>query len=427
MRRVSTDMPNTDMQYYLRRQEDAIQNLQNKISSGKRINELRDDPLAASHAVRYESYLARLERFEANTLYAKDHFNQIDIYLQRAVDVFQRIRDLAVAGSNGIYGKDDTRNMASEVNELLKELVSISNAVGPDGKRLFAGDKAFTEPFRIVEGTVEGGGETLVVNVEYRGSGPARKAEIHENTYTELDIGGGEAFWAERMQIFSNLDATNWRAREDSAFYVDGYEIPVNAGDTLPAIVAKINDSGAPVKASVDPETRGLIITGTNPHLIRMEDKKYPADEQRPEGEQRPRVLEELGIIQFNNDPSAPNWAAGARVAGGSVFDMVLRLRDGLYRGDHDFIGSQGLGGIDLALGNLETRLTDIGSRQERAMATWNRLNQEIPNVTEMLARESSVNMIDAATDLGMMDFAHKAALQTAAKIIPPTLLDFLR
>jgi flagellar hook-associated protein 3 FlgL len=415
MRRVSTDMPNTDMQYYLRRQEDSLHNLTTQIATGNKLNQLRDDPLAAAHAVRYESYLARLERFEANTLYAKDHFNQIDIYLQRAVDVMQRIRELAVTGANGIYTKDDSRAMGIEVNELLKELVSIANTVGPDGKQLFAGDKAFTEPFRIVEGMVEGAGERLVVNVEYRGSGPARKAEISDGTYTELDIGGGEVFWAERMQIFSGTDASAWRALEDGAFYVDGYEIAVRAGDTLPAIVAKINESGAAVKASVDPETRGLMLTGTNPHLIRMEDK------------QGSRMLEELGIIQFNSDPSAPNWAPSTRVAGGSVFDMVIRLRNGLYRADQAFIGGLGIGGIDLALQNMEARLTDIGSRQERAMATWARLNQEIPNVSAMLARESSVDMIDAATDLGMMDFAHKAALQTAAKIIPATLLDFLK
>ena len=79
MRRVSTDMPNTDMQYYLRRQEDALHNLQNKITSGSKLNQLRDDPLAATHAVRYKSYLSRLERYELNTLYAKDHFNQIDV------------------------------------------------------------------------------------------------------------------------------------------------------------------------------------------------------------------------------------------------------------------------------------------------------------------------------------------------------------
>jgi len=415
MRRVSTDMPNTDMQYYLRRQEDAITNLSNQISSQNRLNQLRNDPLAASHAVRYQSYLARLQRFETNTLYAKDHYNQVDIYLQRAVDVTQRIRELAITGANGIYRKEDTANMAVEVNELLKELVSISNAVGPDGKQLFAGDKAFTEPFRIVEGTIEGGGETLVVNVEYRGAGPSRSTEISEGTYTQLDIGGGEAFWAERMQIFSGVNASAWLSANDGAFYIDGYEIPVRTGDTLPAIVAKINESGAPVKASVDPETRGLLLTGTNPHLIRVEDK------------QGSTTMEELGIIQANNDPSAPNWSPGARVAGGSLFDMVIRLRDALYRGDQAFIGGLGINGIDLALNNLETRLTDIGSRQERAMMTWLRLNSEIPNVQAMLARESSVDMITAATDLSMMQFAHTAALQTAAKIIPPSLLDFLR
>jgi flagellar hook-associated protein 3 FlgL len=415
MRRVSTDMPNTDMQYYLRRQEDNLHNLQTQIATGNKLNQLRNDPLAASHAVRYESYLARLERFEANTLYAVDHFNQVDIYLQRAVDVMQRIRELAVTGANGTFTKDDTRAMGIEVNELLKELVSIANTVGPDGKQLFAGDKAFTEPFRVVEGTVEGGGETLVVNVEYRGAGPARRAEISDGAYTELDIGGGEAFWAERMQIFSGTDTSAWRALQDGAFYVDGYEVAVRAGDTLPAIVAKINESGAAVKASIDPDTRGLMLTGTTAHLIKMEDKQGSS------------TLEELGIIQFNNDPSAPNWAPGARVAGGSVFDMVIRLRDALYRADQAFIGGLGVAGIDNALQNMEARLTEIGSRQERATVTWARLNQEIPNVTSMLARESSVNMIDAATDLSMMDFAHNAALQTAAKILPTTLLDFLK
>ncbi|MDR1566126.1 MAG: flagellar hook-associated protein 3 [Treponema sp.] len=415
MRRVSTNMPNDDMQYRLRRQEEGLAGIQSKIASQKRIHELRDDPLAASHTVRYESYLARLERFEQNTLYARDHFRQADIYLRSAVDVMQRIRDLSVQGANGIYAKDDLRNMAVEVNELLKELVALSNSVGPDGNRIFAGDKALTEPFRIVEGTIQGGGGVMVVNVEYRGAGPNRSVEITDRTYAELDIGGGEAFWAEKMQIFSTTDASGWRAQDAGAFYVDGREIPVTTGDTLPAIVAKINESSAPVKAYIDPDSRGIALEGTNPHLIRLEDK------------QGSRTLEELGLIQFNNDPSAPNWNPSARVSGGSVFDMTLRLRDALFRGDQDFVGSQGIGGIDLALQNLETRLTDIGSRQERAELAWTRLNQEIPNTASYLARESALDMAEAATDLAQMDFAHKAALQTAAKIVPTTLLDFLR
>ena len=415
MKRIASNMFNDDMQFRLRRQEEAMMNMQTKIGSQKRIAELRDDPLAASHTVRYQSYLSRLERFEKNTLYAQDHYRQADIYLQRSVDVMQRIRELSVQGANGIYTKDDLRNMAVETNELMAELVSIANAVGPDGNRMFAGDKAFTEPFRIVEGTIDGGPESMIVQVEYRGSGPNRHAEISDGTYTNLDISGGRAFWAERMQVFSNRDSSSFRVAADGGFYVDGYEINVSVGDTLPGIVAKINDSAAPVKAYIDPESRGIVLEGTNPHLIRLDDKQGSS------------VLEQLGLIQANSDPSAPNWEPGARVAGGSVFDMVIRLRDAFFRGDQDFIGSQGLGGIDSALENLETTLADVGSKQERAAMAWHRLNDEIPNVSSYVARESSLDMTAAAMELANMDIAHKATLQSVAKMIPTTLLDFLR
>jgi flagellar hook-associated protein 3 FlgL len=413
-------MPNTDVQYYLRRQEEGLSNIQSKIASQNRIRELRDDPLAASHAVRYESYLARLERFEKNTLYAQGRYNETYNYLNEANAVLQRIRELSVQGANGVYGPEDMKNMAVEVNELLKELAALSNAAGQDGKQIFAGDKAFTEPFRLVEGTVAGGGENMVIRVEYRGAGASRKTEISEGTYAELDLSGGEVFWAEKMQILSTVDAGDYRVEQAGSFYLDGVEINVSPGDTIHAIAAKINESPAPVKAHIDPETRGLALEGTSAHLIRAED--------RQDGAGGPsRVLRDLGVIRGNAETNAPNWSNSARVYGGSVFDMVIRVRDALYRGDHEFVGSQGIGGMDLALGNLQARIAEVGSRQERAEMTWARLNQEIPDVTESLARESALDFTAAVTELKMMDFAHRASLQTAARILPPTLLDFLR
>ena len=417
MRRISSDMSNTDVQFYLRRHEEKIAKLQSQIASESRIHELRDDPLAASHAVRYESYLARLERFEKNTRYAKDHYNIAYSYMNEAINVMQRARELAVQGANGTYTPEDQKLIGVELNELVKELVAISNAVGPDGKQLFAGDKAFTEPFRIVEGTAAGGSENMVTRVEYRGAGASRQTEISDRTFTDLDIGGGELFWAEKMQIFSNVNASNYRVNTAGSFFIDGAQIRVNPGDTLPAIVAKINDSSAPVKAYIDPDTRGLVLEGTSPHLIRAED-----------GIEGATVLKDLGIIRGNMENNAPNWdTARSLISGGSVFDMLIRLRDAMFRGDSDFTGSQGIAGMDLAIGNLATRIADIGSRQERVETVWQRLNREIPDITASLARESAVNMTDAATDLKMLDFAHKASLQTAAKILPVTLLDFLR
>jgi flagellar hook-associated protein 3 FlgL len=410
-------MPNVDSQFYLRRHEEKLAKIQSQIGSESRIHELRDDPLAASHAVRYESYLARLERFEKNTQYAKDHYNLAYSYMNEAVSVMQRVRELAVQGANGTYSPEDLKLIGVEVNELIKELASLANTVGPDGKQLFAGDKAFTEPFRIVEGTIDGGNESVVVRVEYRGAGASRRTEISDHAFVDLDLGGGEVFWAEKMHIFSNVNAANYRVNTAGSFFIDGEEIHVSPGDTLPSIVAKINDSAAPVKAFIDPETRGLALEGTNPHLIRAEDGVGGAT-----------VLRDLGIIRGNMENNAPNWdIARARVSGGSVFDMFVRLRDAMFRGDQDFIGSQGIAGMDLAIGNMTTRVADIGSRQERVETVWQRINREIPDVQTYLARESSINMTDAATDLKWLDFAHKASLQSAARILPPTLLDFLR
>jgi len=418
MRRISTEMPNIDSQFYLRRHEEKLAKVQSQIGSESRIQELRDDPLAASHAVRYESYLARLDRFEKNTQYAKDHYNLAYSYMNEAINVMQRVRELAVQGANGTYSPEDVKMMGIEINELIKELTSLANTAGPDGKQLFAGDKAFTEPFRIVEGTIDGGNESVVVRVEYRGAGASRRTEISDNAYVDLDLSGGELFWAEKMKIFSNVNAANYRVNAPGSFFIDGEEIQVVPGDTLPSIVAKINDSGAPVKALIDPETRGLVLEGTNPHLIRAEDSSATGT----------TVLRDLGIIRGNMENNAPNWdTARSRVSGGSVFDMFIRLRDAMFRGDQDFIGSQGIAGMDLAIGNMAARIADVGSRQERVEMVWQRINREIPDVQTYLAREASINMTDAATDLKMLDFAHKASLQSAARIIPPTLLDFLR
>ena len=416
MRRVSNDMPVTDMQFFLKRHEENLSNIQSQIGEQTRLHRLRDDPIAASHTVRYESYLARLERFEKNTQYAMEHYDNTYDYLNEATSVVQRIRELAVAGANGIYSPDDLRIMAVEVNELLKELVSVSNVLGPDTKQAFAGDKVFTEPFRIVEGTVEGGGESMIIRVEYRGAGASRKAEIGDSMFVELDIGGDETFWAEKMQIFSTVDATDYRVQTAGSFFIDGVEINAEVGDTLPAIVAKINDSAAPVKAYIDPETRGLAIEGTNAHLIRAEDREGGAT-----------ILRDLGIINGNMINNAPNWNTSARVYGGSMFDMVIRLRDGMLRGDSEFIGSQGIAGMDLAISNLAVKTTEIGSRKERAEFAWQKINSEIPNISSMLQRESGLNMETTIMELKMAQFAHQAALQTAAKILPPTLLDFLR
>src|SRR5512145_1969744 len=116
MQRVSTDLMNDDMQFWLRRRERDMASLETKMARQSRIENLRDDPLAAARAVRYDSAGLRLQGYEKNALAAGDQYRVAEDYVRQAIDVTQRLREIAVQGANGVYTKEDQKYMAQEVD-----------------------------------------------------------------------------------------------------------------------------------------------------------------------------------------------------------------------------------------------------------------------------------------------------------------------
>lgn len=413
MRRVSTDMMNSDTQFWLRRREDSLTSMQNKMNRQSRIENPRDDPMAAAHAVRYDSFANRLLRYEENVRYTLDRSKIAEGYMRQSQDIMQRVRELAVSGANGVFSQEDTAAMAVEIDQLLAELLNIANARGPDGDFLFAGDKAKTEPFRAVSGHVQGAGQAVTTGVEYVGGIGTPQAEISEARYLPMNLPGDSVFWAERQRISGGADASAYRALEAGSIYINGTEIEIRPGDTVQAIIAKINDSGEAVKASLDPVSSSLVLEGLQPQRLRLEDG------------QGSRILADLGILSGSGIPS--DYAPGSRVSGGSLFDVVMQLRDALYKGDHHEIGGRALAAIDAGMDNMNRRLAEAGAMMNRLESAGLRLNKEIPDVMAMLSAETSLDMAQAITDYKMMDYARQAALQMAGRVLPKTLLDFMR
>jgi len=426
MQRVSTDLMNDDMQFWLRRREREMASLETKMARQSRIENLRDDPLAAARAVRYDSAGLRLQRYEKNALAAGDQYRVAEDYVRQAIDVTQRLREIAVQGANGVYTKEDQKYMAQEVDELLSELVSLANSRGPDGGYLFSGSKSKTEPFRSIEGSAPGAAGSVLVGLQYLGAPGGPEAEVSEGESIPLALNGADIFWAEEQQAISTTDARDWRAAEDAIFLVDGKSVQVKAGDNVYAVVAKINDSGAAVKASIDPRTFSLSLETTIPHQMRVEDAPAREGEPAAAGAPAGTVLKELGLVaQTGKAPD--NWAPGARVAGGSLFDAAIRLRDSLNKGDIFETGGAALASIDGGLQNLSRRVAEIGSRCERLESVASRLNREIPDMAKLESQEADIDMASAITDYRMLEYARNASLGLAGRLFPKTLLDFLR
>lgn len=414
MRRISTGIQHDDIQGALRRQESRVNGLNNQVSSQRKIQNLRDDPLAAGHSVRYQSFLARLERFDRNTKTVSDQFKVAEGYMNQSMQVLQRVRELAVQGANGTYTKDDMRNMASEVDELLKELVDTGNALGPDGNRVFAGTKSFTVPFETVLGDVDGAGNPMIMQVRYNGNLDPKSLEVDEGSFIRSDNAGNRTFWAERQSLFSEVDATGFTVQTDTSIQVDGVDIPLAAGDNVYAIISKINDSGAAVKATLDPVTNGLNLETTDSRQLWLRDSEGG------------NVLSSLGLIKEGQRPPY-NIAPSVRLSGGSMYDAVIALRDSLLQGDQDAISGRVLGSVDASVSNLADRLAGIGARYERAQAAMAKTENQILNVTAAESREGDLDFTKAITDLKMLEYTQQATLSTAGKLYSNTLLNYIK
>ena len=414
MHRISSQFNNTDTQYQLRKQEVRQAMANRQIGTQSRIGQLRDDPIAAGHLVRYQSYLGRVEQFEKNAQTLADQYNVREGYINQNLQIMQRVRELAVNGATGTNTNEDLKNMAVEVNELLKEIIQNANAVGPDGNTLFAGTRTKGTAFDVVMGNIPGSNEELIEKVNYQGNVGTNRIEVDENAYLTVDNSGNKTFWAEPQQLMGQRDLSAWQALEDSTIVVDGIDIAIKSGDNISAVAAKINDSGVAIKASIDPVTNGLNLVTTDSHQIWLEDKNGSA-------------LADMGMIKDSSQFPPYNVGESVKVSGGSLFDAVISLRDAMLKGDHEAIGSRVLGTLDSGINNLTTRLAKNGSDYERAMNNIQRNQTTEVNVTQLVSREGDIDITKAITDLKMMEYVNQATMSNAGKMYQSSLLNYMR
>lgn len=414
MHRISSNMNNMNTQSALRLQESKLNRANNQISSQNKLLNLRDDPIAAGHLVRYQSYLGRVKNFEKNALTLSDEFAVREGYMENSLEIMQRVRELAVTGANGIYNKEDMKNMATEVDELLKSLIQNANAIDADGKSIFAGTNTKATAFDIEMGNVEGSGVPLIQNVRYNGNIDVNQVEVDENKYLVNDNAGNKTFWAENQQIFGARDASQWQANRDGIISIDGVEIKISEGDNIYTVINKINKSDAAVKASLDPIRNGLNLETTDARQLWLQDVEGTA-------------LNELGMVKDASQRPPYNLGDGVRVAGGSMFDAVIAFRNALLSGDQESIGGRVLGVLDQGINSLVTRLAKSGSEYERAQLNATRSSKLALDVTQQISREGDLDYTEAITNLKMLDYTNQATLSNAGKMYSSTLLNYMR
>lgn len=126
-----------------------FQNTALQMASEKRVNAPSDDPIAASQAVILAQAQAASSQYTAARSSATNSLNLESTVLEQAVDVIQSIQTLVVKAGNTTYSDADRQSMATELQGLKDQLVSLANTTDSNGNYIFAGYATDSAPFSV--------------------------------------------------------------------------------------------------------------------------------------------------------------------------------------------------------------------------------------------------------------------------------------
>ena len=110
-----------------------------KLSSGLRINRAGDDASGLAVSEKMRSQILGLIQASTNAQNGISFIQTTEGYLQESQDILQRLRELAVQASNGIYSDEDRLYIQVEVSALVDEVDRIASHAQFNGMNLLTG------------------------------------------------------------------------------------------------------------------------------------------------------------------------------------------------------------------------------------------------------------------------------------------------
>jgi len=98
-----------------------------RLSSGMRINRAGDDASGLAVSEKMRSQVRGLRQAERNAEDGISFIQTTEGYLQESQDILQRIRELSIQASNGIYSAEDRAQIQVEVSQLVDEMGRVAN------------------------------------------------------------------------------------------------------------------------------------------------------------------------------------------------------------------------------------------------------------------------------------------------------------
>ena len=178
-----------------------------KLSSGERINRAGDDASGLAVSEKMRAQIRGLNQASQNASNGISFIQTTEGYLQETTDIMQRIRELAVQASNGIYSEEDRMQIQVEISALVSEVDRIASSAQFNGMNMLTG--RFAQPL----------GENVVTASMWFhiGANMDQRVQVYIGTMSAAALGVRELGSEEKISLATPEDANRAIGTVDEA------------------------------------------------------------------------------------------------------------------------------------------------------------------------------------------------------------------
>ena len=392
--RITDGMMVGNMLKNLQNNRSELDKLNQQLSSGKQFSKPSDDPIGVTTSMGFHTKMNNYEQYQKDVNNAKSWLESTENSLSDAGEILQRSSELAIYGANDTLNPDDRENMSEEVKELRNELISIANSkLGQD--YLFAGQASGTKP--------------IEVNNDY-------------HTNNDLTLNNQNNISSVKRSSSTVLTPGNYTVSlEENGGTVDTINISNEEGEI---VASKTNDTALTQNTEYVVETDNgeklTIETGNNNPTVADQAEfeipsyvKYKGDHNK--------------ILRKISDDNNMKVNANAD----KVFKQNIEIVNNLYEDLKAGKGGEKISAYATKLQNGMTNNTgaraEVGAKINRLDLITNRIDDELLNTEKLNSKNEDIDLAKLVTNLKMSENVYRASLSSAARVIQPSLVDFLK
>lgn len=445
--RVTNKMLSNNFLSDMNRNLQNLQTLQKQMTSGKNFAKPSDDPFNVARSMQMHTSIGANKQYNKNITNTINWMDTTDTSLGQLGNVFQAIREKLVSAGNAAYGSDERNKIKDEINQRIGQISQILNT-SFDGEYIFGGTRATSKPVDAITDSKVGsitkvttGGDATVAGTFY-GSGKVtfkiEAAAVDTSTPPKVT----------KVNVLKSTDGgTTYNPVSTSIAKSDGtFDIGNGLTFTIPA------DAGNKVDTTTPTNTTAYTFnceSSGNTKLVYLKADGTELDPNSTDPASQDAI--QFGMVKSNRQTeisqgvlvkynvSAENVISYTKKDGSKddIRNLLQRIVNHLDGKDDTGnaldpdavknLTNQDLKDIDDAMSQILKTRSEVGAMQNRMDSAKDQNEQSNYDMTDILSKTEDIDITEKTMEFAVMQTVYLASLQTSAKVLQPTLMDYMR